>query len=407
MSEEKKNVPKLRFPEFEEEWVLTPLDKFTKRVTRKNTDNKVNRPLTISSIDGLVDQNEYFNKRIASHDVTNYYILKNGEFAYNKSYSNGFPLGSIKRLDRYPDGVLSTLYICFAIKSKNIDSDFLTQYFNSSKWNKQVSMISTEGARNHGLLNVSPVDFFKTTHYLPSYQEQRKIADFLSALDERITLLEEKLERVEILKKGFMQKIFNREIRFKDENGEEYPEWERRKFEELVTLSKEKYNPKLKNEYYESIELENIVSNTGKVKSKSKIDGRSSIKNKYSVGDILFGKLRPYLQKYAISDDAGVCSTEIWVFKVKQEINNWWLFGEIQTNLFLQQVNKTTGTKMPRADWHLVKEILFSVPSIEEQTKIGSFYEEIMNFIETGKKDLLVLKRIKKILSNFLFKDIS
>ena len=108
--------PKLRFPGFDEPWKAEMLSDFSERVTRKNTKNETNLPLTISSKDGLVDQISYFNKMVASKDISSYYLLKEGEYAYNKSYSVGYDFGSIKRLDRYPMGALSTLYICFALK---------------------------------------------------------------------------------------------------------------------------------------------------------------------------------------------------------------------------------------------------------------------------------------------------
>mgnify|MGYP002726903154 FL=1 len=105
------------------------LGEIAERVTRKNKNNETPLPLTISSKDGLVDQVTYFNKTVASKDMSGYHLLKNGEFAYNKSYSVGYDFGSIKRLDKYPMGALSTLYICFSIK--NFDSDFMKVYFDS------------------------------------------------------------------------------------------------------------------------------------------------------------------------------------------------------------------------------------------------------------------------------------
>ena len=177
--------PKLRFPGFDEPWRAERLSDFADRVTRKNSKNETDLPLTISSKDGLVDQVSYFNKTVASKDMSGYYLLKNGEFAYNKSYSVGYDFGSIKRLDRYPMGALSTLYICFALKRH--ESDFIKAYFDSLKWYREIYMISAEGARNHGLLNVPTEEFFDTKHYLPeNTDEQRKIADFLIALDRRI-----------------------------------------------------------------------------------------------------------------------------------------------------------------------------------------------------------------------------
>ena len=200
--------PKLRFPGFDEPWKAERLSDFADRVTRKNSKNETDLPLTISSKDGLVDQVSYFNKTVASKDMSGYYLLKNGEFAYNKSYSVGYDFGSIKRLDRYPMGALSTLYICFALKRH--ESDFIKAYFDSLKWYREIYMISAEGARNHGLLNVPTEEFFDTKHYLPeNTDEQRKIADFLIALDRRIETQQSLVDNLKKYKRGAIAYIFS------------------------------------------------------------------------------------------------------------------------------------------------------------------------------------------------------
>ena len=184
------------------------LDAFTERVMRKNKNNKSKLPLTISAQYGLVDQITFFNKVIASTDMSNYYLLKKGEFAYNKSYSADYPWGAIKRLDNYERGALSSLYICFAPQD-NVVSDFILQYFESPKWHKGVSEIAVEGARNHGLLNVSVQDFFHTYHYVPKdKKEQIKIAKLLMLLDERIATQSKIIDKLQSLIKGINQRVF-------------------------------------------------------------------------------------------------------------------------------------------------------------------------------------------------------
>ena len=164
-------------------------------------------PLTISAQYGLVDQISFFNKVVASADMSNYYLLKEGEFAYNKSYSSEYPWGAIKRLDRYPQGALSSLYICFSIND-NVDSDFLVHYFESSKWHREVSNIAGEGARNHGLLNIAVGDFFNTAHCIPATsKEQQKIAALLNLITERIATQIKIIEKLESLIKGLCQKL--------------------------------------------------------------------------------------------------------------------------------------------------------------------------------------------------------
>ena len=154
-----------------------------------------------------MDQISYFNKTVASKDMSGYYLLKNGEYAYNKSYSVGYDFGSIKRLDRYDMGALSTLYICFALKKH--DSDFIKAYFDSLKWYREIYMISAEGARNHGLLNVPTDEFFDTKHYIPmDSAEQREIADFMIALERRIEAQQSLVDNLKKYKRGVMRAIF-------------------------------------------------------------------------------------------------------------------------------------------------------------------------------------------------------
>ena len=200
-------VPEIRLDGFEGEWVEKRLKDISKRVTRKNNDLVSERALTISAQFGLIDQEEFFQKKIASKDVSGYYLIKKGEFAYNKSYSTGYPLGAIKRLDKYENGVLSTLYILF--KAVDVDSDYLAHYYESDKWHREVSMCAAEGARNHGLLNIAPADVFNTRLVVPKeLEEQRAIGSYFSNLDNLINSHQEKISQLETLKKKLLQDMF-------------------------------------------------------------------------------------------------------------------------------------------------------------------------------------------------------
>ena len=193
------------FPDWEEK----TLGSFAKRVTRKNKDNACKLPLTISAEYGLIDQSEFFNKTVASKDMSTYYLLQNGEFAFNKSTSKDYPVGAIKRLDRYDVGAVSPLYICFELYGHDVLSDFVVQYFETDCWHQGVLDIAQEGARTHGLLNISVPGFFETVHELPSdLEEQRLIADFLSDFDEAIAAAKKELELWKELKKGLLQQMF-------------------------------------------------------------------------------------------------------------------------------------------------------------------------------------------------------
>ena len=143
--------------------------------------------------------------------MSGYYLLQRGEFAYNKSYSVGFDFGSIKRLEKYEQGALSTLYICFTLN--RFDSDFIKHYFDSLKWYREIYMISAEGARNHGLLNVPTEDFFATLHSLPmDAAEQRKIAEFLDILTTRIEKQQALVDNLKKYKRGVSIAVFDRKL---------------------------------------------------------------------------------------------------------------------------------------------------------------------------------------------------
>ena len=225
--------PKLRFAEFTDEWKVLKLSDIADRINRKNFNNETDLPLTISSLNGLVDQRTYFNKVVASKNMTGYYLLKNGEFAYNKSYSVGYDYGSIKRLDMFDMGALSTLYICFSLKDTK-QSDFIVKYFDSQKWYKGVYAICAEGARNHGLLNVSVNDFFNMEICLPGdKKEGEKILELFVSIDNVISAIESEIALWEEKKKGVMQKIFSQKIRFRKEDDSDYPEWEEQEIRNL------------------------------------------------------------------------------------------------------------------------------------------------------------------------------
>ena len=227
--EGQRKTPILRFKGFTDDWEQRELNEVTTRVLRKNKNLISKRPLTISAQYGLIDQQAFFNKQVASSNLENYLLLEKGEFAYNKSYSDGFPYGTIKKLNLYGNGAVSTLYIAFKANA-DINSDFLENLFSSNKWHNEVYKIAAEGARNHGLLNISPDDFFniKITISKDS-QEQSFISKFLRIFDNLLALYERKLKLLSQIKKYFLDNLFAEKeypnLRFKGFTGA----WEQRK----------------------------------------------------------------------------------------------------------------------------------------------------------------------------------
>ena len=388
--------PKLRFKEFSKPWSHVRLADFSERVVRKNKNNETELPLTISSKDGLVDQITFFNKTVASKDMSGYYLLKNGEYAYNKSYSAGYDFGSIKRLERYPMGALSTLYICFALTK--YDSDFIKTYFDSLKWYKEIYMISAEGARNHGLLNVPTDEFFETYHYITEdVNEQRKIASLMNLIEQRIQKQQVLVDNLKKYKRGLLKSIFSQEIQFEYQTS-----WEQRPFSDVAILSKSKYTPK-STETLPCIELEHIEQQTGRIIGNTASNEQNSIKSVFHKGDVLFGKLRPYLKKFALPDFDGVCSSEIWVLHPTKDIDSAFLFYLVQSEGFISAANISSGTKMPRAEWSKVSNENFFVPELKEQKHISQFLLSLDNRIVNTATCLDELYYLKKALLQELF----
>ncbi len=397
------NIPKLRFPEFNGEWEEKKLSDFMTRLTRKNSNNESSRTLTISSVDGLIDQGEFFKKQIASKDTSGYYLLKKGDFAYNKSYSVGYDYGSIKRLDRYEDGVVSTLYICMSLTS-DTNSDYLTHYFDSMKWNKSVSEISAEGARNHGLLNIPTESFFQTKHFLaPTLAEQQKIADFLSNVDSIITTETKILNTLQKKKKALMQKLFTQQLRFKSADDTDFPAWEEKKLGNVCETYSGGTPKSGTAEYYGGeipfIRSGEISSNKTELFLTEKGMENSSAKM-VSKGDILYALYGANSGLCSISKIDGAINQAILCIKTNE--NKRFLCNYLQYqreyfySTYLQGGQGNLSGK-------LVESFIIPLPCLAEQQKIADCLSSMDSLIQTQQKVVTTWQQRKKALLQQMF----
>ena len=375
----KGNVPNVRFLEFEGEWEKMRLDAFTKRVMRKNKSNQSRLPLTISAQYGLVDQITFFNKVVASTDLSNYYLLKKGEFAYNKSYSSDYPWGAIKRLDNYDQGTLSSLYICFAPQD-NVISDFILQYFESPKWHKGISEIAVEGARNHGLLNVSVQDFFHTYHYVPKdKKEQIKISKLLMLLDERIATQDKIIDKLQSLIKGIRHDIFN------DIQGE------------VLALSNiaDIYQPQ-------------TISSSDLTTEGYWVYGANGIIGKYK-------EYNHETEQICITCRGNTCGTvnytqpKVWITgnsmvintdKYQRHVNKRFLFHYLSSYNFNSIVSGSGQPQIVRTPLEKIKVVL---PTIEKQVRIANSIDIVSEKIDTESLVLRLLENQKQYLLRQMF----
>ena len=386
-------------------WEQRKLSQITVRVTRKNG-NQSDLPLTISAQDGLVDQRKYFNRQVASRDMSNYYLIKKGEFAYNKSYSEGYPFGAVKRLEYYDIGALSTLYILFEITDKNISSDFLVSYYMTHLWYKEVSKRAAEGARNHGLLNISTEDFFNSELNIPnSIEEQVKIGNLIKQFDKFITLHQRKLNNLKLKKKALLQKLFPK-------NGERYPElrfsgftdaWEQRKLSEVVTI-----NPKTElPDKFKYVDLESVVgTNLLGFQVIKKENAPSRAQRLASYGDVFYQTVRPYQRNNYLFENIDkdmVFSTGY--AQLRSKLDSYFLLTLVQNDNFVKVVlDNCTGTSYPAINGSELGKITVQIPSNgAEANQIGKVFRGIDNIITLHQRKLDHLQLQKKALLQQMF----
>ena len=347
------NTPNIRFKGFTDDWEQRKLEEIVERVTRKNQDLVSELPLTISAQYGLIDQNEFFDKRVASKDVSGYYLIYNGEFAYNKSTSTDAPWGAIKRLDKYENGVLSTLYIVFKIRNEEeVNSDFLVTYYDTSNWHKDIQAIAAEGARNHGLLNIAPADFFKTELMMPQdIDEQKKIGDYFKSLNDLITL--------------HQRKSFSK--------NRKKIVWEQRKLEDVVefldTIRKPLEGAKRTPGPYPYYGASGIVDYVDGYLFDEELvllseDGANITDRNYPVCFLASGK-------YWVNNHAHVLRT-------KDGNENKFICNSLERKDYKQY---NSGMAMPKLNQEVCRSIPINCPSFDEQKKIGAYLNNLDNLI--------------------------
>lgn len=238
---------------------------------------------------------------------------------------------------------------------------------------------------------------------LPPLPEQQKIAKILSTWDKAISTTERLIEDSTQQKKALMQQLLTGKKRLLDESEERFKgEWKQVIFGEVAKLSSKKYNPLKANQCLPCIELEHLDQGSGRIIGSANASELASMKNHFEAGSVLFGKLRPYLRKYARPNFEGVCSTEIWVFKTTSKLLDEYLFHFVQTDKFVSEANKSSGSKMPRADWGVISELVIKIPNLKEQQKIATVLTNADKEIELLEQQLADLQQEKKALMQVL-----
>ncbi len=199
-------TPSLRFPEFRGAWEMKQMEKIAKPVLDRAKVAGLDTVLTLSAEQGIVNQGEYFGKRIAGKNIDRYIRIHLNDFVYNDRITKQFAYGTIKRLSQLPSGIVSPIYKCFRF-NEDESSIFWEWYFNSGSHDSELSSLANEGARS-GRFNISIQKFLSTTVFCPKPDEQQKITECLSSLDEVIMAQGDRLDGLKDYKRGLMQQLF-------------------------------------------------------------------------------------------------------------------------------------------------------------------------------------------------------
>lgn len=358
-------------------WEQRKLSEITDKVTEKNAGLQYVETFTNSAEFGIISQRDFFDHDIAKlGSLDGYYIVKNEDFVYNPRISTSAPVGPINRNKLGRTGVMSPLYTVF--RPHDIDTTYLEYFFKCGYWHSFMNFNGDSGARSDRF-SIRDNVFFQMPIPIPDIDEQRKIGELLTCLDNLITLH----QRECISFTGRADRLILTANKKRTTSS-----WEQRKFEEIAVRS----SVICSDNTLPRVEYEDIVSGTGRLNKD--IYAKQSIKSgiAFHQGDVLYGKLRPYLQNWLLPTFDGLAVGDFWVLQ-PQNADSSFLYRLIQSRQFDEVANQSTGTKMPRADWKLVSKTVFSIPSnISEQAAIGTYFTALDSLITLHQRKPFLMK---------------
>lgn len=402
--EEKKLVPKLRFPGFTEPWEQRKLGELANNVTEKNVTLSETETFTNSAELGIISQNSFFDRNITNKDnIDNYYIIQPEDFVYNPRISVTAPVGPINRNKLGRTGIISPLYTVF--RPHDINTRYLEYFFKTSKWHSYMRFNGDSGARSDRF-SIKLKLFYTMPIPVPSLEEQTEIGLLLERFTESITLHQRKLEHLKLKKKSLLQKLFPKE-------GEVYPElrfpgftepWEQRKGDEVFISVSDKGYPQLP--------VLSASQELGMVyRDENGIDIHHNKSNEDTYKRVLPGQfvihLRSFQGGFAYSNVEGITSPAYTVITFKNPELHYGLFWKqvFKSLTFIKHLETITygirdGRSISFSDFRSLK---LCYPTYGEQKFIGDGLEKTDNLITLHQRKLEHLQLLKKALLQQLF----
>ena len=282
--------------------------------------------------------------------LSNYKKVEQGDFIIHlRSFEGGLEMAN-------EAGIVSPAYTILRCKRPH-SSLFYDAYFHTDEFINHNLSKSVEGIRDGRQISYEAFKWLGIPYCEPT--EQEKISNLFAALNEKIAKQRDLIEALKKYKRGLLSAVFSQNVSMFS-TADFYA------FSELAVRRSEKYDPKC-NAHAVCIELEHIEQETGRIIGSTCADYQNSIKTVCKPGDVMFGKLRPYLRKYAFVQKECVCSSEIWSLIPTDIVIPKYLFYLIQSEAFMKAANVSSGTKMPRAEWSTIAKSGYPIPSKDDQ----------------------------------------
>jgi len=405
--------PVIRFPEFTDHWNNTKLSELLKEAKKRNADLKYTKDevLSVSGEMGIVNQIEHLGRSYAGVSVHQYHVVEVGDIVYTKSPLKANPYGIIKQ-NKKKAGIVSTLYAVYNVKEENAHGEFIEHYFSlDENTNRYLRPLVKKGAKND--MKISNAYVLHDKIFVPSVTEQKKITLFLNILEKKIEQLKQKKRLLEEYKKGIMQKIFSQELRFKGDNGNEFPDWESKKLGDIFTIF---------NGYAFSSD-DSIENGVVWVKiadvgiQRMKQDNLSFLPSEFldlyrkfilKKGDYVIALTRPILNgelKLAPVDDFFNNSLlNQRVGKLVSDNNLTFIYYMLQLKYLIKSIeNNIAGTDPPNLSPKEINMIKIDIPKLKEQEKIAAFFETIDDKISRTQAQIEQTQQYKKGLLQKMF----
>lgn len=405
------NVPKLRFKEFTDEWTFTTLKDVAIKVNRVESNNSP--IMMISAEKGFILQSQKYSKDMTGDSLKKYITLYKNELAYNHGASKLRPYGSVFMLLE-DKARIPFVYHCFKIT--NGYNKFFSYYLNRYSFGRLLKPLISSTARMDGLLNISFDNYFSIKFKIPQLKEQEKIANLLTTVDKKITNLENTITSLENQKKGLLQQIFSQKLRFKDKNGNNYPNWEKKKLGDIATL---KNGISKSNEAFghgkKFINLQDIFNKSyifNDNYSLVDVTEKELSENNLLKGDVLF--VRSSVKREGVGLPCVIMENLIdtvysgFIIRCRFNINEN-IYLHYKKYCFLEfsfrkaLLKKSSSSANTNINQDNLSKLYVNSPCLEEQTKIADFLSAFDRKLDNQKAQLEHWKQIKKGLLQQMF----